>query len=158
MKLDVKVLVPMAVLFVVTIVLLVAAIATSFAPAYWSFAIALVLLIILYATEVLGYRVGGHYVTLQKDVERLKQENDELRDVARALYKAVVLVYEGSGRLGGPGEPHIILLKKYVEPIHLYLESGIEDEVFKEISDLVAKFQEEDRDYGPVSWGERGRA
>lgn len=88
------------------------------------------------AVEVLGYRIGGQYITLEKDLSDLQQEQVKLKLISTTLVKAIFTVMDGSYRTGGPTEGHEKLTDKYIESISKFLDPDIIEQWNKDIDDI----------------------
>jgi hypothetical protein len=95
--------------------------------AYSLSVVSFVCVVALYAAGVLGYKIGGNYLSLEAKVHTLEQEKEELKKAVSSLLKALYVIQDGAGRMGGAPISHQKLIEEYLEPIaHLVDKEAIE--------------------------------
>ena len=105
-------------------------------PAYSLAGIALVFFVPLWAAGILGYKVGGTHLSLEKEVKSLAQDNIELKAITTTLVKILLTVMDGSYRVSGPTKGHEKLADKYIESISQFLDPQIAEQWNKDIADM----------------------
>lgn len=90
----------------------------------------------LYAVGVLGYKIGGNYISLETKVETLEKESTELKKSVTALLKSIYAMADGASRWDGPPEQHYKLIDEYLGPINHLVAPGAKDEVKADIAKL----------------------
>lgn len=90
----------------------------------------------LYSAGVLGYKVGGNYLSLESKVSTLEKENTELKKSVTALLKSIYAMADGASRWDGPPEQHYKLIDEYLGPINHLVAPGAKDEVKADIAKL----------------------
>lgn len=123
-------------LFLVFLVFGYVGIVRNSTPAYTLAGIALAFFVALWAAGILGYKVGGAHLSLQKEVQTLAQDNKELRIITTTLVKIILTVMDGSYRVSGPADRHEKLTDKYIESISEFLDPDIIEQWNKDISSI----------------------
>lgn len=107
--------------------------------AYYLAIVSLVLFVLVAGMEVLNYRIGGQFLTIEKRINDVAAEQAEVKLLAIATYQALHILADGSGRWGGPSKEHIELMKRYLEPISKYLPENAIEKVDKDIAEILSK-------------------
>ena len=91
----------------------------------------------LYAVGVLGYKIGGNYISLETKVETLEKESTELKQSVTALLKSIYVMAHGASIWDGPTEHHNKLIADYLAPIKHLVDPNIQDQVNSDISKFM---------------------
>jgi len=108
------------------------------AQAYYLVIVSLVLFVLVFVAEVLGYRIGGKYLTLEKRLHDIAVAQEEVKLLSIATSQALHVLADGAGRFGGPGDEHKALMKKYLEPVSKHLPKNHLDQVNNDIKQLLS--------------------
>ena len=86
-------------------------------PAYSLAVVSFVCIVALYAAGVLGYKVGGSYLSLEDKVQALEKEGTELKEAVTALLKTIYFVSSAEMPTDGRTAKHEAIIDKYLEPV-----------------------------------------
>ena len=110
------------------------------AAAYYLAIVSLVLFVLVAGLEVLNYRIGGQFLTIEKRINDVAAEQEEVKLLAIAAYQALHVLADGSSRWGGSSKEHIELMKKYLDPISKHLPENTIEEVNTDIAEILSKY------------------
>jgi len=71
----------------------------------------------LYSAGVLGYKIGGNYISLETKVHTLEQESSELKKLVTALFKSIYVVSYAAGHWDCLTETQVKMMEEYFLPI-----------------------------------------
>lgn len=101
-------------------------------------------LVALYASQVLDVEIDSQYLSIKSKIQDLDRSNKQLREVTNTLLKCLLVVVDGSVRLGGPGELHQAIIAEYLQSIQSLIEPDIQQNVLKEVASRIDQKQRND--------------
>ncbi len=113
------------------------------AQAYYLVIVSLVLFVLVFVVEVLGYRIGGKYLTLEKRLHDIAVEQEEVKLLSIATSQALHVLADGASRYGGPSEQHKNLIKKYLTPVSKHLPKNHLAQVNNDIKQLLSDIKQQ---------------
>jgi outer membrane murein-binding lipoprotein Lpp len=82
---------------------------------------------------LLGWKVGGSQLSLEKQVNQLAEENKNLEAIVDALIKSTVVMIDGVRLFDGPTPGHIELLGKIMGRVVPLATPGIVDQAIADL-------------------------
>ena len=105
--------------------------------AYTLVDLAFAAVVALYASQVLDVEIDSKYLSLKSKVQALDQNNKQLQEVTNTLLKCLLVVVDGSVRLGGPGGLHQAIIAEYLQSIQSLIEPDLQRNVLKEVASRI---------------------
>lgn len=105
------------------------------------FGVSLLLLVVVYAYEVLGARIGGQHIQLENRIEQVQKEQESLRKVATTLIMISRVQKSGASRLGGVPIEYYKIIDKYSESISPFLAPEWAEKVESDVAIVEEKMK-----------------
>lgn len=93
-------------------------------------------MLVLYAIEVLGWRIGGKLVVLEKKVQSLEQADTELKTLATALVKSLYALEAGGKSWKGNSDANYALIRQYLDPVKHLLDGDLQEQAAQDVAKI----------------------
>lgn len=126
-------------LCVVFLISFVAALATGSGPAYGLSGAALLFLFGLYCVEILGLRIGGSQLILERQIQAAQEENKRLKEATEALLRSYYVLLDSTYRpmMGGPTVAQLRMINDCLAPVRDLFPQGLQEDTLRRAAECA---------------------
>jgi len=119
---------------------------TSHAGAYTIAGFAFFAGMALAAVEILGLKVGGHHLHLERQMREVQEENKRLKEATEALLRSYYVLLDSVYRpfMGGPTVSQLRMVNESLAPVRDLFPPGLQEDALVKAAELAHQTEEEE--------------